>query len=443
MLAKFFCAAPAARGLARRSRNCHDLVTGVLLAGSLLLCARTADAQGRLAAPVRDTTLVALDDDGLRLHSPDGRRQLKLRGFVLIDGRYVPSDRTDQLPNGFAIRLSRLIIDLNVNPWVAFRMMPDLYVNGGTPAMADAFVDMYFSKRWWLRVGKQKTAFGWERLQSETDMAFAERSIASMLGSNRDLGAVLTADLDNGRGEVAVGLFNGVADGGANGDGDGNDAKDLEARVLLRPVMRPGGQGWTVGAAATHGIMRAAGTNSGLPRFSTVAGSPFFTYREAAGSIADGERDRFDAFTFVHFGTMGFYGEAYRDQQMVRRTTTLARVTTTGYIGTVDWVLTGEKSIQGGVTPARPFDPDKGQWGAFQLAARVAHVGIGDQAFPALADSAVAARSATELGVDLNWHITRLTKAQLEYTNTSFRAGAATGNRAAEQFALLRLQLFF
>ena len=426
----------------------HALVRAVAvgLAGVMALAtipSRALSAQGRLASPVKDSTLVALDDNGLRIHSVDGRRQFKLRGFLLLDGRFVPSDRTDALPNGFAIRLSRLIVDVNVNPWLAVRLMPDFYVTGGTPAMADAFFDVYFSKRWWLRVGKQKTVFGWERWQFETDMAFAERSIASMLGSNRDEGAVLTADLANGRGEVAFGVFNGIPDGGANGDGDANDAKDFEARVLLRPVIRPASQGWTIGASATHGVMRAAGTSLGLPHFSTVAASQFFSFRESSGAIADGERDRLNAFTFVHFGTMGFYAEGYRDQQMVRRTTTLSRVSTSGMTAVVDWVLTGEPSVQGGVNPSKPFDPDKGQWGAFQMAARVAHVGIGDEAFPVLADSAVAARSATELGVDLNWNITRLTKAQLQVTNTSFRSGATTGNRAAEQFALLRLQLYF
>ena len=72
-------------------------------------------AQAKLAAATKDSAAVVYDDDGVRIHSADGRRQLKLRVYVALDGRFISSDRTDALPNTFAVRRARLIFDLNIN----------------------------------------------------------------------------------------------------------------------------------------------------------------------------------------------------------------------------------------------------------------------------------------------------------------------------------------
>ena len=70
--------------------------------------------------------------------------------------------------------------------------------------------------------------------------------------------------------------------------------------------------------------------------------------------------------------------------------TTTALVPSTGAFLTLDWSLTGEPSDVRGLAPARPFDPAQGQWGAWQLVARMAQINVGDAAFPVLADPAVA-----------------------------------------------------
>ena len=118
----------------RGSRAAQILLTLCLVSAPL-------GAQAKLAGVTKDSTLVAYDDDGVRIHSTDGRRQLKLRGYVALDGRFISSDRTDALPNTFAVRRARLIFDLNINPWMALRVMPDLAVTT-MPGLADAFVDV-------------------------------------------------------------------------------------------------------------------------------------------------------------------------------------------------------------------------------------------------------------------------------------------------------------
>jgi phosphate-selective porin OprO/OprP len=105
--------------------------------------------------------------------------------------------------------------------------------------------------------------------------------------------------------------------------------------------------------------------------------------------------------------------------------------------------LTGEPSAQEGVTPAPAFDPEKGSWGAWQVGLRAARVRIGDAAFPTVANPAVAARGALELGVGLNWYMTRQTKVQFAYEHQTYEGGAARGDRRAERLLLLRWQAYF
>lgn len=408
---------------------------------ALLAGAAAAGAQSRLPAPVKDSTLVAYDDEGLRIHSADHRRQLKLRGYLAVDARAVLSDTSDAAANTFAIRRSRLVFDANINPWLAFRIMTDL-VALGVPSINDAFVDVSFSKTIWMRFGKQKVPYGLERTIGISEQFFPERSISAQLTSNRDEGVLVTGEFGDGLWETSVGVFNGTPEGGVNGELDGNDAKDLTFRLVTHPVRRSGAQGITIGFNGTRGIARAFAGSTQLPRFISPALLPFFDYSAAAR--ADGMRTRNGIFANAHFGQFGAVGELFSNEQRVTTGATSGQVKTSGWLGLADFVLTGEKSIQGGVAPAKLFDPEKRQWGALQAVARMAQVKVGDEAFPTFASLATSARTATELGVGLNWFFTRYTKAQVVYERTSFQGGAAAGaDRKTEQIAMLRLQAYF
>ena len=73
-----------------------------------LVCAagsgRTLGAQARTPEPTKDSALVAYDDDGLRIRTPDRMRQFTVRGYFVLDGRQVLNDTADASTNGFKIR---------------------------------------------------------------------------------------------------------------------------------------------------------------------------------------------------------------------------------------------------------------------------------------------------------------------------------------------------
>jgi phosphate-selective porin OprO/OprP len=395
----------------------------------------------KIAPPVKDSTLVAYDDEGLRIHSADGRRQLRLRGYFDFDAKVVTSDTSDTPPNGFAMRRARIVFDANVNPWLAFRFSADLFTPG-IPPVVDAFADITLTPHWWIRAGKQKTPYGLERVTPINETFFPERAISTMLTSSRDPGVMLTGEYGAGRYEGSVGIFDGNPDKTTT-DTDVNDAKDATLRLIFRPLLLTGGQGVTLGYNGTTGIERGTATSSQLPKYLSPGGSAFFTYRESAGAIADGLRTRNGAFVAAHRGPWGANAEWFQNIARLRRGTSRADVTASGWMGGLDYVISGENSVQAGVAPAHAFDPSSGHWGAWQAVARVSQVSVGDRAFQFLADSTVAARQATELGIGVNWFITRTNKLQVDLEQTLFKGGAVSGDRRTETMGLLRMQLYF
>ena len=395
----------------------------------------------KILPPVKDSAAVVYDDEGLRIHSTDGRRQLRFRGYVAMDGRLVLSDTSDAAPNTIALRRARVIVDANVNPWIAFRLSLDL-LTPGVPPTVDAFADVTVNSHWWVRAGKQKTPYGWERYNAIGDQFFPERSIANSLTSSRDGGLLVTGEYGGGRYEGSVGVFNGIPDG-AIAHEDVNDAKDAVLRLIVRPVVRERGQGFLFGFNGTAGAQRGTVSAPQLPRFATPAGPVWFSYRESAGALADGSRRRAGVFSAVHFGAWGGTAEWYNNSARIRRGSSFGDIGTTGWLALADVVLTGEPSVHNGIVPAHRFEPARGNWGAVQAVARVSRVSIDRAAFPNFADSTLSARSATESAMGLNWYITRTTKAMLDWEHTAFVGGAVSGSRKAEDYLVLRAQVAF
>lgn len=98
------------------------------------------------------------------------------------------------------------------------------------------------------------------------------------------------------------------------------------------------------------------------------------------------------------------------------------------------------------MTPARPFDPAKHQWGALELAARYSQVTVDPDAFRrGLADPAVSASDAKAYTVGLNWYLNRSVKAQFNWERTDFDRSLKFGadKRDHEDVFLTRFQIAF
>ena len=178
---------------------------------------------------------------------------MRLKGLVQTDGRFFLSDSAFPVTNTFFLRRARPILEATVGKYLEFRLMPDF--GQGTTVLFDAYTDVKVSPAFAVRVGKFKPPVDLERLQSASDIVFAERALATNLAPNRDVGLQLSGDISTGTFTWQAGIFNGVPDLG-NGDGDVSDAKDFVGRVFLQPFKHGSLTGLGFGVAGSTGIER-------------------------------------------------------------------------------------------------------------------------------------------------------------------------------------------
>ncbi|HEU4563662.1 MAG TPA: porin [Gemmatimonadaceae bacterium] len=406
---------------------------------------RELDAESA-AAKAKETPALVAGREGFSLESPDRAFQLRFRGYVQSDGRFVSQDASVPFANSFVMRRVRPVLEGTLYRNVGFRVMPDF--GDGRSTLFDAHIDIHFHPAVALRAGKFKPPVGLERLQSATDLLFAERGMPTNLVPTRDVGVQLSGDIAGGALAYQAGVFNGATDLG-NGDSDNGNGKDADARIFVQPFRAAGPgalRGLGIGIAGTHGVQRGTAASPFLPTYRSPAQQTVFAYRAdpaAMATLAAGTHTRLSPQGFLYAGPVGVLGEYVLSTQRVRRDTSVARLANRAWQLAASIVLTGERPGFRGVTPRRPFDPASHGWGALELGARVGRLTIDRDAFPRFADPDRSVRRASELGVALNWYLARGIRLQTDYEYTAFRGGATGGDRPSEHAVITRLQLAF
>ena len=400
-----------------------------------------------LATAAKDRQSVTANaKDGFSLKSADGKYTLKIRGYAHADGRFFPSDDAKAIPNTFFLRRARPIIEASVGRYFDFRIMPD-FAQGQT-VLFDAYWEGKFVPELTVRAGKFKPPVGFERLQSATDVTFAERGLPTNLAPNRDVGLQVAGDIAEGVFAYQVGIFDGVPDLG-NGDADLNDSKDLAARVFVQPIKQGALRGLGLGVSGSTGEELGSGTTTGLAGYRSASQQTFFRYRTdtavpANSVLAQGRRNRISPHAYLGLGSLGILSELIVSSQEVRIGGSTARLSHRAWQASAGWFLTGEQAGFRSPTPKRPFDLKEGGWGALEIAARYGELDIDDDAFPVFANPSSAASKAKGLGLGVNWHLNRQIKVTVNYEHTTFEGGAADGaDRPSEDFVVTRFQHSF
>ena len=412
--------------------------------------------------PPADNTTAALEPktsgykDGFILQATDASSKLLIGGISQFDARYFPDDPDNTHVDQFAFRTLRLDLRGTVFDHYDFRFMPDFA--GSKLVVQDAYVDVRYGDAIKLRFGKFKVPFGLERLQNETSTTFTERGLPTQLAPNRDLGVQVFGELAGGTLAYQLGIFNGVADGGSS-DGDATDDKEAAARVFVRPFARGPAivKNLGFGGAATFGDKAANLTQPDTPQWKTAGQTTIFQYRAgttlADTVVADGRHWRATAQGYYFGGPLGVLAEYVRSTQHVVLNGTHDRVTADSWQALAQYVITGEDATYNSVTPKHPFAPEKGTWGAFDVAARIGEIRVTDgEVFSAFSDPAKSARRAWSTGAGVDWFANRSFRAVLDVEHTWFTLGAkpaaadktlAAADRAAETVVIGRVQLVF
>jgi phosphate-selective porin OprO/OprP len=383
--------------------------------------------------------------DGFSLKSADGRYTLRFRGYFQSDGRFFPGTSAVPTVDNLLLRRARPIIEATVGRYFEFRLMPDF--GGTSPTIFDAYWEGKFAPQFTMRAGKFKPPVGLERLQSATDIVFAERGLPTNLVPSRDIGLQVGGDISQGLLVYQIGVFNGVPDL-ANGGDDLSDAKDFAARVFLQPFKRGSLSGLGLGIAGSTGLERGTPAAPGLPGYRTPGQQTFFRYNSSATTpatnvFANGRRSRLSPQAYFYIGPFGVLGEYVLSRAEVTRAATTAELDHKAWQAAGSFFLTGEKAGFRSPAPKKSFDLKERGWGAVELVGRYGEISLDEASFPIYATPTASARKARAWGAGVNWHFTRAVKVAVNYERTTFTGGAATGDREPENAVVMRFQTSF
>ena len=405
-----------------------------MLTASIAAVAASAGAQQSAAPPAPPIT--AGWEDGFILQSPNGDNRLVLGLTAQVDARF-PFDDPSPSSSTFTIRKARPTFSGRIAKYFDFKVMPDF--GGGTAVLQDAYFDVRISPKFRLRSGKDKTPIGYEVLQGDAYLLFPERTLASSLVPNRDIGF-------QGQGDVsphfsyAGGVFNGVPDGvSSTADVDTNGSKDAAGRILWQPFRSTATPAGALNGLGFH-LGGSAGKQQGtLPSFRTLGGLTYFSY--TTGAVASGTRERITPAVFYYYKSWGGFAEYIRSAQDVLGSEVTSRIANQGWEVSGSYVLTGEAASDRGVRPYHNLDPENGHWGAFQLAARYSEVHVDPEAFTTGLASETSNQRAAAWTIAGNWYPNTFIKYYAMYERTSLEGGGAGARH--ENVLLFRAQLAF
>ncbi len=399
------------------------------------------------AEKARTAPVVDFGPNGFQFRSAETNFVLKIKGQVQLDSRWYINDLAANHNDSFVLRRARLIAEGTIFHDFDYQFVPEFA--GSSPTILDANVGYRYDNWLQLKAGKFKSPVGLEQLQNDAQLFFIERALPSQLTPNRDLGVQLSGDLFDGRLSYAAGVFNGVGDGRNGGNADVDGEQEFAGRLFAQPFVNTSktwlrGLGFGLGASAGHET-GADLTPNGLG-FTTDGQQKWFSYKSSV--IANGEHWRLSPQAYYYAGPFGLLAEYVISDQQLRAGTNSATYAS-GDLENTSWqvagsyVLTGENASYKGVTPRHNLNFSEGTWGALELVARYAELGVDGDAFPTFADPTANPRRAHSYSVGVNYYPNRIFRASIQYTLTDFDGGSGTGNKHSENALLTRFQIAF
>jgi len=399
----------------------------------LKVLARQIEIKEEAATAAAPTTAkVTVNDKGFTVASADGTNFLRIRGLVQLDSRLFFGDGGGIANNSFLLRRARYITEGQFAKFYTFQFVPEF--GGNTVNIMDANIGINFDKSFALKFGKFKSPVGLELLQSDAWTFFDERSLATNLVPNRDIGVQASGDVLNGTLNYTAGVFGGVPDGANSGNTDFDNEKDLVGRLFYSPFKSDADsflQGLSFGISGSTGREKtASGRTAG---YKTDGQQTFFAY--SATTIADGQTWRIAPQLDYRNGPLGIVGEYVISTVNVRPSATgvKTQLENRAWQLSAGYVLTGEDSSFTGVSPSTNFDWKAGTWGALEVTGRYSNLKVDDAAFPLYASVTTNADEATAFGAGLNWYLSKAVAFKFDYFQTKFGFSALSPAISANQ----------
>jgi phosphate-selective porin OprO/OprP len=374
---------------------------------------------------------VSLGANGFSFSSADTNFVTQIHGVIQLDSRTFFHDNDAKGVDGFLLRRARPILSGTVFHDFDYNFTPDF--GGSTVQIPDAYVTYRYAPEFQVQVGKFKSPIGLEHLQSDRDISFNERSLATDLVPNRDLGLLLKGDLAGGAASYAVGLLNGASDyNGTTTNTYSQNDPAFVGRVFLSPwknsdVNALRGLGFGVAGSYEIDNPNTKSATGLTPGYTTDGQQKFFAYTNA---FANGQHWRVAPQSYYYCGPYGLLGEYVTTGQHISNGKKTTEVNNNAWDITGSWLLTGEDASYGAITPKHNFNPRQGDWGAWQVVARFAELNVdGDVFSSGLASSKSNADGAQAWAVGLNWYLNKNIRVDLSFSHTVF--SGYTGGKPA------------
>lgn len=362
----------------------------------------------------KNQAIVKIDNKGLQVKSADDAFTMQIGGRLhatLADHSYGDLGSTADPVDGTQIRRARLSAKGKL--YNKFGYMAEVDWGNDSTSIKDFFGTYEPNKNWEFTFGNQKHAFSQEIQESTNDIMFAERSFVSSLATpyfDRAIGVNLKA-----MGET----WN--VQGGFYGDGIRAHSADTSSSTRNATLERSEGKGFAIRGTWNPILekdrMVMLGANYGYRKQSDLGkinnnSSPAFSYTTTNFSdlnvVNSGNVSGFNDFQMgiLELSAMNgpFSFQSEYGKGAVNRDDGRADYDVSAYYAQVAWTLTGEtreyKATDGEfkrLKPAKNFDPDKGTWGAWEVALR--HDSID------LTDADINGGDAKRMTLNLNWYL--------------------------------------
>jgi phosphate-selective porin OprO/OprP len=383
----------------------------------------------------------------LRLESPDGY-SIGLVGRVQLDAGAYTSFRADNrfvgpqaLSNGFNARRARIgVLGTTPGGW-SFGFIYDAGNSQDTTPRGIQTAQIVYGGLHGaaFEIGYSSTYFTLDQATSSTDLVFLERSSASNIANNFNAG---TFRANAGARFFGDRYWAGVyLTGPASGDSHTEVAERFGAfeRVAVQALK---GKTYSLHLGVDFDqLIQAPNRGPGTPNTLSLSDQPELridpTTLLNTGAIGDAAHPVtggrvWDFETAATWKSLFWQSEYYWYQ--VRREG-LPNADFNGWYGQLAWTLTGETrtyNTQAGsyfrIFPAHPFSLSKGQWGAWEVAARVDRVDLNSRFTPgvALAAQPAAVEGGIQKGVNigLNWYPNDMIRFMLDYIHIDYDKAA-------------------
>ncbi|HEU0031692.1 MAG TPA: porin [Kofleriaceae bacterium] len=366
--------------------------------------------------------------------------EVKPGGYVHFDSR---RQLNDTEAHEMTIRRLRFKLDGSATKYFKFRTLLDFA--GSKLVVQDAWGELVIRPELSFRAGKDKSQFGIERLQSAAQLVFIERAFPTQLSPNRDIGVWARGDVAGGLVHYAAGAVDGVADNAVI-EGESDAVLEYNLHLLVSPFAQRKELGdLGIGAATTFGRTHGSLASPGVTNLKSAGQATIVKFATGATddvtARADGYRTRFAGHAYYYNGPAGVLAEYVRDREpvLLMGTHTLLQHQAWQLASSVA-VTPGDKPTYKGLKPTKPFDPDHGQWGAVEVAARYSELRIDPDSFAVgVMSPASSIETAREFTVGGNWYFNDYVKLQLDYSFTAF-TGNGDATRTNEHLIATRLQ---